>query len=295
MKPTIKRQLAKEIIIFIFILLLSVAFYLFFQIKNYYYTEYCPKSIKKELSKIAIERQKIPNRTESFYNKMKDEFYYRIYKEKKKIVNANGKTFTFDSKATDKEIGEAIDDYFSGNTVEVNPKFDYIGALKEGYSMNEINEYLSPDETMYKNIKSNELENYINENWKVIEAPNGFKECIFYFVSIDRFQELLQNINYRKNLFECYIQNTEYNVYEASAIDEYKNKEKYKQAREQLNSKHSKLEMELKNVFNKAMSDDEILYYLSRILIILLILLYPVRGIYFLFKWAIQTLKNDKH
>lgn len=285
-----KKRLAKEILAIASIILITIIFYAILILRNNYYINYKQPLLTEELTKISNEKNNIPNRTEVFYGKMKNEFYYRVYKHREKIVKARGKKFTFDGEVTDEDIAEAIDDYFSGKCVEASPKFNYTEDSKKERSTVQIP---YSENLIFKNVKLDELEKYKNENWKLVEPESLFEGCIFYGVSFEKFQELLQTDHYRRNIYNCYIQNTLYAEFETSVTEEFKFKEKFKSDLKKINLKYNSLEKKLNEIKNEVLSTEDITYFLSRFFIALLIILYPVRGFYFLIQWSIRVLKSN--
>jgi hypothetical protein len=305
-KPKFKQLIAREVLIFFSGLALVGLLWLFLIIRNYYYERKIINN-QEEVASITSKMDSLPSdKIEALYDEIKQKLSVNY------IVGVDSFTII------KKKESEFIKDYPNAKIQPVNIsgysyiknkfKFDYLGAVKAGYTTEEIQEYLTrPPLPGMPKRPTPKLFNYYSNNLKEMKESgmsdteiNSFinQDSIFLFdfVALDKFKECLKNSYYKDKLYSTFS-----NDFDLGTKASYESKievglkytkeilEKKQKFSNDKKDAQSVIEKSKRNIFDKNRLA-KILLWTS---LIIGIIIYPLRLCFFAIKWSVRTVKKN--
>jgi hypothetical protein len=305
-KPKHKQLIAREILIFFSALALVGLLWLFLFVRNYYYERKIINT-QEEIASLTSKIDSLPSdKLEALYDGIKLKF----------IVNyIVGVDSFFINKKNETEF---IKDYPNAKVQPVNIsgysyiknkfKFDYLGAVKAGYTTEEIQIYFTkpplPGMTKPPILKlfghySNNL-NEMKKNGMSDKEINSFinqdSVFLFDFVGLDKFKECLKDSYYKDKLYSTF--SNEFDLGTKASYNskievglQYTNEilEKKQKFLNEKKDKQSVVEKSKKNILDKNRLA-KILLWTS---LIVGIIIYPLRLCFLAIKWSVRTVKKN--
>ena len=314
-KVKLKQKIAIEILLFFSAIVLVSIVWVFLLLRNYYYNHE-EKSLTGNLNSLKTQIDSLPpDKTKEIYNYLNQNFYvgYKVGKESFDIPVKSEKLFlTHYPKAEKLSIYPKGFSYFKINSIAIdNDTIKYFDKEELGKKIK--NKY--PE---YSDMTDEELAQSIFKKY----PPRPDSILIFDFVELEKFREFIKNKDYRNKLYItffleeknsikiylvagelvdveekdviAFLRNYPKAIYPKSFIaggDTYNYKE-IEILKENLNNKKELTEMTLKNNKTSVWNKKDIWRFLLRVSLFVGIILYPLRLIYFLIRWAIKTVKH---
>ena len=260
----LKKTLAKEILLFFGILLLTGLFWIFLLLRNdYYFNKF--NSEQEELDSITSQINHLPpDKLKVLYEEISIDFI-------KKYVVTNDKFIV-----PKKEDEEFLTIYPTAKLLPISPK---------GYSYTHL-------ELFEKNGK--------NETHSKPPLPRGYllldSTLIFDFVDLQDFRKLLRNTEYKDKLYNQFSQKNDLGTkmsFDSEIEIGLKFNDTAIEEQHRLFNKKKKTLEQHNSTIDKIKSKSEMLSLISWILIIQGAVFYPLRLLYILLKWSIKTVRQN--
>ncbi|WBU88414.1 hypothetical protein [Cellulophaga omnivescoria] len=293
MENKTKKIVAREILIFFGTVLTSLLFLAGLMLyKQYLISDTEKKS--KLIKELKFEKNSLPsNRVNALYeNGLKNElfFYYKLGKDTIAVSKKHQEDFLVDEFGILKNVRQLENhkEYFSwfpSTTINLEgKKITYKNYL-------ELSNQIKQIYPAYEDIEANTLVDKIRA--KFVSKKDS--SLVFDYVNYEEFRVLLENKNYRDNLYQ--FMNKEFDMgtlaeYEKKIAEGLKYNEDVIKRSKSINTKLTEIEQELKNKKSRLMEKSETFRMTFIVWLVLLGIAYPMRWTFKILKWSVNTVRK---
>lgn len=293
MENKTKKIVAREILIFFGTVLTSLLFLGGLMLyKQYLISDTEKKS--KLIKELKSEKNSLPsNRVNALYeNGLKNElfFYYKLGMDTIAVSKKHQEDFLVDEFGIPKNVRQLENhkEYFSwfpSTTLNLEgKKITYKNYLELSNQVKQIY-------PIYKDIEANTLVDKIRA--KFVSKKDS--SLVFDYVNYEEFRVLLENKNYRDNLYQ--FMNKEFDMgtlaeYEKKIAEGLKYNEDVIKRSKSINTKLTEIEQELKNKKSRLMEKSETFRMTFIVWLVLLGITYPMRWTFKILKWSVNTVRK---
>ena len=282
------RIIAREIIIFFSLIIFLVLVWLFFIFRNSYNVKHIELLNKKEIEFIDQINNLPTDKIKWLYQKTSMDFVenYQVYTDEIVIPKRNEKAF-LKKYPYSKHL-----DIYPGGYSYIKSKSIVIDSVKIKYNYEEeLGKKIKKNFDKYSEVRDREL------GINILKLYNSKPDSIivFDFVELNEFRIFFRDSIYRKHFFATFFDkldmesHTEFQkiINEGLAYSDSSIIQKNELLKE-IDNNRNKINQLVKKRLNQESKQN----YLGWIALIIGILLYPVRVIFIMIKWSIETLKT---
>ncbi|MBM3414839.1 MAG: hypothetical protein FJY20_00005 [Bacteroidetes bacterium] len=292
-KPKIKRLIAREVLIFFVSLTLVGLLWLFLIIRNTYYDTKISSS-QKRIASITAQIDSLPtDRLKALYEGIKQKFIvnYIVGADNYNIPKQEEPEFLKDfPNAKPQPSSETGYSYMKNKH-----KFDYIGAVKVGYTSEEIQKYLSKN-YYYYSINLNEIKKNGMSDKDINTLLNQDSLFLFEYISLDKFKECLKSELYKNKLYEIFSSDLDIGTkasYDSKVDDGLKYESDVIVKREKLENEKKDAQSLIEKGRRNIVEDRQLTNILLWTIIIIGVIVYPLRLCLIAIKWSVTTLRKN--